>query len=103
MATREARIKEAYLNGIDSLAEYKANKEEIQKEREFLLQQSQDHNKTEKESNELPNKIRGVYDILVSDQCSKDEKQAAIRSIVKKIVFDKENKTLDFHYYIKED
>lgn len=25
------------------------------------------------------------------------------RSIVKKIVFDKENKTLDFHYYIKED
>lgn len=103
LATREARIKEAYLNGIDSLAEYKANKEEIQKEREFLLQQSQDHNKTEKESNELPNKIRGVYDILVSDQCSKDEKQAAIRSIVKKIVFDKENKTLDFHYYIKED
>ena len=40
---------------------------------------------------------------MVSDQCSKDEKQAAIRSIVKKIVFDKENKTLDFHYYIKED
>lgn len=103
LATRETRIKEAYLNGIDSLAEYKANKEEIQKEREFLLQQSQDHNKTENESNELPNKIRGVYDILVSDQCSKDEKQAAIRSIVKKIVFDKENKTLDFHYYIKED
>ncbi len=65
LATREARIKEAYLNGIDSLAEYKANKEEIQKKREFLLQQSQDHNKTEKESNELPNKIRGVYDILV--------------------------------------
>lgn len=101
--TREARIKEAYLNGIDSLAEYKSNKEQIQQEREFLLQQSQDHDKVEKESNELPNKIRGVYDILVSDQCSKDEKQAAIRSIVKKIVFDKENKTLDFHYYIKED
>ena len=89
LATREARIKEAYLNGIDSLAEYKANKEEIQKEREFLLQQSQDHNKTEKESNELPNKIRGVYDILVSDQCSKDEKQAAIRSIVKKLYLTK--------------
>lgn len=100
---REVRIKEAYLNGVDSLAEYKSNKEQIQQERELLLQQSQNHDKEEKGSNELPNKIRGVYDILVSDQCSKDEKQTAIRSIVKKIVFDKENKTLDFHYYIKED
>lgn len=101
--TRESRSKEAYLNGIDSLAEYKANKEDIQKEREFLLQQSQNHSDEENKSSDLPGKIRGVYDILVSDQCSKDEKQAAIRSIVKKIVFDKENKTLDFYYYIKED
>lgn len=100
---RESRSKEAYLNGIDSLAEYKANKEGIQKEREFLLQQSQNHSDEENKSSDLPGKIRGVYDILVSDQCSKDEKQAAIRSIVKKIVFDKENKTLDFYYYIKED
>ena len=100
---REVRIKEAYLNGVDSLAEYKSNKEQIQQERELLLQQSQNHDKEEKGSNELPNKIRGVYDILASDQCSKDEKQTAIRSIVKKIVFDKENKTLDFYYYIKED
>ena len=90
------------MNGVDSLAEYKSNKEQIQQERELLLQQSQNHDKEEKGSNELPNKIRGVYDILVSDQCSKDEKQTAIRSIVKKIVFDKENKTLDFHYYIKD-
>ena len=59
-------------------------RKKFKKKREFLLQQSQDHNKTEKESNELPNKIRGVYDILVSDQCSKDEKQAAIRSIREK-------------------
>lgn len=99
---REARIKEAYLNGIDSLEEYKTNKEQIQKEREFLLQESQDRGDEEDKSSELPGKIRGVYDILISDKCSKDEKQAAIRSIVKKIVFDKENKTLDFYYYVKE-
>ena len=91
------------MNGVDSLAEYKSNKEQIQQERALLLQQSQNHAKEETRTKAHPNKIRGVYDILVSDQCSKDEKQAAIRSIVKKIVFDKENKTLDFHYYIKED
>lgn len=37
LATRETRIKEAYLNGIDSLAEYKANKEEIQKNVSFFF------------------------------------------------------------------
>ena len=54
LATRETRIKEAYLNGIDSLAEYKANKEDIQKEREFLLQQSQNHSDEENKSSDLP-------------------------------------------------
>ena len=49
----------------------------------------------------MPGKIRGVYDILRSDKYSKEEKHAAITSIVKKIVFDRENKTLDFYYYTK--
>lgn len=99
---REKRIKEAYLGGVDSLEEYKKNKEDIEKERELLYQQSKDQEECKKNI-DMPGKIRGVYDILSSDEYSKDEKYNAITSIVKKIVFDRENKTLDFHYYIKED
>ena len=99
---REKRIKDAYLDGVDSLEEYKKNKEEIEKERKLLYQQSKDQEEYKKNV-DMPGKIRGVYDILSSDEYSKDEKYNAITSIVKKIVFDRENKTLDFHYYIKED
>jgi len=43
-----------------------------------------------------------LKNILISDQYSVAEKHTAISLIVKKIVFDKENKTLSFHYYIKD-
>lgn len=99
LESREKRIKEAYLNGIDSLEEYKNNKEQIKTERDMLLQQANEPEEQEKV--DMPGKIRGVYDILSSDKYTKEEKHAAITSIVKKIVFDRENKTLDFYYYTK--
>lgn len=69
---REKRIKEAYLAGVDSLDEYKKNKADIEKERELLYQQS--NNQEEYKKNiDMPGKIRGVYDILNSDEYSKDE------------------------------
>ena len=100
LESREKRIKEAYLNGVDSLEEYKENKEQINVERDMLLHQA-DESSEEQEKVDMPGKIRGVYDILRSDEYTKEEKHAAITSIVKKIVFDRENKTLDFYYYTK--
>ena len=100
LESREKRIKEAYLNGVDSLEEYKENKEQINAERDMLLHQA-DESSEDQEKVDMPGKIRGVYDILRSDKYSKEEKHAAITSIVKKIVFDRENKTLDFYYYTK--
>ena len=66
----------------------------------MLLRQA-DESSEDQEKVDMPRKIRGVYDILRSDEYSKEEKHAAITSIVKKIVFDRENKTLDFYYYTK--
>lgn len=95
---KEKRIKEAYRNGVDTLEEYKENKEIINEERDDIL--SKLNATEEKEENvNMQGKIRGVYDILISDEYTKDEKQSAICSIVKKIVFDRENKTIDIHYY----
>lgn len=99
--SREARIKEAYLNGVDTIDEYKSNKEQLKKERNLLLQQINEQKTSNKKEIDMPGKIRGVYDILVSNQYTMQEKQAAISSIVKKIVFDKKAKTLEFYYYTK--
>lgn len=94
---KEQRIKEAYRNGIDTLEEYKENKEILQKERDSIL--SSLSKKPEPENIDMPGKIRGVYNTLASDDYSKEEKQAAICSIVKKIVFDREKKLIDIYYY----
>lgn len=96
---KEDRIKEAYQSGIDTLEEYKENKLKLKKDREKLLAEIQKQEEQKPEVIDMPDRIRGVYNILTSDQCNKDEKYAAIRSIVKKIVFDRENKLIDIYYY----
>ena len=99
---KESRIKEAYQNGVDSLEEYKENKLKIKENREKISDEIQKQKNQKPTAIDMPDRIRGVYNILVSDKCSVAEKHAAISSIIKKIVFDKENKTLSFHYYIKD-
>ncbi len=97
---KEKRIKAAYRNGIDTLEEYKENKEILQKEREQLEQKIKDLPSNDPKERNLPKEIHGVYDVLVSDSASKEEKAAAIRSIVNKIVFNKETQTIDIYYHL---
>lgn len=94
LAEKEKRIRAAYQDGIDSLEEYKQNKELIVQERERLNRQKEklverltpapaaDHHQ------EMRRRIRGVVDILRSD-ASQEQKSQAIRSICDKIVFDR--------------
>lgn len=90
------RIKKAYENGIDTLEEYKKSKEEIEKE-ELELQLQLKHLNDPADRPEkllLPSK-------LLSDPAIEDhQKAAALRSIIKKIVYDKEEDKLIFYYYL---
>ena len=91
---KEKRIRAAYQNGIDSLEEYRQNKNMIAAERERLNRQIK--KLTENlapapaagHSQEMRRRIHGVVDILRSD-ASKETKSQAIRSICDKIVFDR--------------
>ena len=99
---KENRIKEAYRNGIDTLEEYKENKQilanekfEIEKKIEKLTA-TQSHEQVEQQMRE---RIHSAYDIINSDQFSDEEKSEALRSVVEKIIWYKDEKTAEVYYY----
>lgn len=99
---KEERIKEAYRDGIDTLEEYKANKEILQREREELTAMLEQYSKEPADENEsiLLNKIRSAYDIIKSDNSTDRQKHDALTSVVEKIVYDKKGGVLLMFFYI---
>lgn len=100
---KEKRIKDAYRDGIDTLEEYKDNKRILQREREEIekeLALQAAAAPAENEKDLLCNKIKNVYEMICSDNFSDQQKNEALKSIIKKIVYDKENDVLKVHYYI---
>lgn len=99
------RIKEAYRNGVDTLEEYKANKQLVQQEKDRLekqLKESED-SKTDSESDEsnLLDRVRNVYEIICSDAVGNTVKNEILKSVIEKIVYDRESDELKVYYYYK--
>lgn len=98
---KEKRIKEAYRNGIDTLEEYKKNKEILLNERQEI-QELFDHLVPASDPAPVPvilQKISDIIPILEDDSVSYDIKTAVIRSIVEKIVYHKDNGIIEVYYY----
>ena len=100
---KEKRIKESYINGIDTLDEYKENKKMIQAEKKDIMSEIQllDSKKSEPihDQKKLLLKLHSVYDILVSDQYSTSEKNDAIRSVIDQVVYNRDTDTLKARFY----
>lgn len=98
---KEARIKDAYINGIDTIEEYKLNKERINLEKSTLethinnLKQEKKSNKTK---NIMISRLNQVCDVLSSD-FDIEKKSNAIRSVVKKIIYNKKLEHIDIYLY----
>ena len=83
---KEQRIKDSYINGIDTLEEYKHNKEVLHKEKikleakikELKAVHSEDH------GDEMLNRIKDVYNIITDPNAENSVKNKALRSIVEK-------------------
>lgn len=105
---KEKRAKDAYIDGIDSLEEYKQNKQLIQKERESIetslaqLLASRPQTQETPDDAHMLSSIRSVKDILLSENFSPQQKNIALRSIVEKIVFDREKNHIDVYYYMTD-
>lgn len=101
---KEERVKTSYREGIDTLNEYKNNKMILQKERETLQEQLRDLDTQTQETAHNPEKdtlyeVRSVYDILISNSYSYAQKNEALRQIIDKIIYNKEENSLKIYYF----
>ena len=103
---KEARAREAYMDGIDTKEEYRKNKERLQQERseleELISQMEQAAPEEADNSARLIDSITSVLDIIRSPQFTMQEKNAAMKSIVDQIVFYKDRMHIDVDYYLVE-
>jgi hypothetical protein len=98
---KEKRVREAYINGIDSLEEYKTTRERLEAERadlESRIKNSKTIHKTKETKELMLNRMASVYAILLSDT-DRASKNTAIKSIVRKIVYDKKSEHIEIYLY----
>ncbi len=98
---KEKRIKAAYLNEIDSLEEYKANKAALLKERAAIVKNiklltisNTDMSKEEMDK-KMKQNISALLTVLQDDSADYVQKGNMMRNVVDHIVFDRGNTSLD--------
>lgn len=102
---KERRIKDAYRDGIDTLEEYKENKTYLLKQRDEIenrLKEQTDVTPAANNNKQMLNNVKNAYEIIISDKFSAQEKNEALRTIIEKMVYDKENDLLKIYYYLSE-
>lgn len=95
------RIKEAYINEIDTLEEYKLNRDFLNQRKKELQQLISDLSSaappTEDYNSKFKEQVSTVIEILESD-APYELKGEAFRSIIEKIIFYKDTETIECHY-----
>lgn len=97
---REKRIREAYESEIDTLEEYKTNKERLTASRLKINSQIEnllhDQEEPEIDTEKVLREIKSVNDILKNPDVEYEEKGLLIRSVVDQIIYDKEEGKMYF-------
>ncbi len=94
------RVKEAYANGIDTLSEYKENKEKIQKQIDKLKAMQApkqiDYNEIKKK---FSNKLKLAAKTLLDENATPETKNEALKTVVSKIILEKPDNEVRMFYY----
>lgn len=94
------RAKIAYLNGIDTLEEYKKNKEILENQIYNIKEKIEDYNKEKKvDLNEFIKNIEKLKEVIINENLSNLEKIDFVKNCIEKIIYNKKNKTFEFYYY----
>lgn len=103
---REQRIKEAYETGIDTLDEYKENKQRLNNlrrdlESELQILKESTERKTAAPSKEIiMERIKNIKGLLESPDIGYEEKGAFVRSIIDEIIFDRAANSISVYIII---
>lgn len=97
---KEERIKQAYIGGIDTLEEYKQNKNLLISEKKILMEKLSKINKPslKKHKQEIIENGKKVYEILTDEKVSLEEKYFIINKLINKVEFDSDNNSLVIFY-----
>jgi predicted ribosome quality control (RQC) complex YloA/Tae2 family protein len=101
IADKEMRVKTAYEDGIDSLEEYKANKQRLSAEREDLkraLELLKGSLIENRHNGEIVSKITSVHEILTDETIDIEQKYQTAHMLIEKITYSREEKTLKLVY-----
>lgn len=95
------RVKEAYEAGIDTLEEYRTNKEKILKTIEELEKnKKKPEPKKEDIHKKLSSTIKQSLDILEDPNCSESIKNITLRSFVRQVVYMRKSNSIEILYQI---
>lgn len=98
---KEHRVKMAYENGIDSIDEYKENKNRLKKDKEKLnkeLEILKFNEDKEKKKNEVYKKCENAYKLLSDDDTPDNIKMTISHELFDKIIYDKNTEQLIIYY-----
>ena len=98
---KRKRIKDAYINGIDTINEYKENKTELDKEESNLKKELEklNYNQSVKMRKERTYKIcEEAYKILSDDSVPPNIKDTLAHKLFEKIVYNKQEETIEITY-----
>ena len=99
---KEERIRLAYMDGIDTLDDYRYNKELLKKEKNSLEERLRDlENSKQNTDVDLGKEIISSVQLLSDENIPDSQKSMALKAICQKIVYDKKSQTLDF-YLVRE-
>ena len=95
------RIREAYEAGIDTLEEYRRNKEKLTANIEKFTLQLPQLPDVRASRKAFADKVRSLLPSLLSDATPPSEKNRLLRSFIEKIVFDRQADSIEIYYSIQ--
>lgn len=104
LASKERRIKEAYIEGIDSKEEYRENKMLLASERKKLEQliQKESSNNIRQNDNTNPEEliahVEHLIQVLTDPEAGIPQKNKALATILEKMEYTREDDTFRFYY-----
>ena len=102
--SRLERVRNAYEAGIDTLEEYRQNKEKLsatleQLRRQLALLQAQES--PQPQASRLPlYREQPVLPFLSDPAISGAKKNQLLRALIRQILFDRQNNCIEIHYYL---
>lgn len=100
LSDKEIRIKEAYREGIDTMDEYKENKNIILREKSRLLKELEimEKPKIENKQKEIIENGKKIYEILTDKNISIKEKNEVAHILINKVEYNPNSNTLELYY-----